>query len=236
MQLAPFRSIVLLALFVATPSCGGETKSSNESAASKVGTGGLDASPGFAKGLAGYSALNAGKFDEALRLYDELLVLEPGNLPARINRSVALTMLGRNADALVAIDDCVKRDPNDPEIHINRGQILFNLTRHQEALEAVETSIRITGSNPSQTMFKSNMLKGRILVELGRGPEAVAVLDQLDRLAPNQPQILMERAQVYDRLGRRADADPIWASLTQSFPNEAAIQQAFAARPPAGSQ
>jgi Flp pilus assembly protein TadD len=78
------------------------------------------------------------------------------------------------------------------------------------------------------------MLKGRILVELGRGHETVALLDRLDQLYPNQPLVVLERAQVYDRVGRRAEADALWAQLTQTFPNDPNIQASFQARPPAG--
>lgn len=220
-------SLPLVALLGA---CSGETKTSNTSAADAVGTKDVAQSPTFAKEIAAHEALNAGRVQDALRLYDELVALAPANVPVKVNRAVALTMLERYPEALTAIDECAALDPKDPEIHINRAQILHNLARHAEALEAIERAGALVGEAPSQLMVKTSMLKGRILVGLGRGPEAVALLDKLDQLSPNQPLVALERAHIYDRIGRRSDADQIWAALLQQFPSDASLQQAFQQR------
>ena len=93
------------------------------------------------KKIAAFEAYNGGRFADALRLYDELLTVEPDNLDARINRAASLGQLGRWPEALTATDECLARNPNDPEIHINRSTILSELGRSEEALESVDRAL-----------------------------------------------------------------------------------------------
>jgi tetratricopeptide (TPR) repeat protein len=132
------QSLFLAAAFAVLGSaCGDEPTVATTTAAQAVGETGVTDSPTFAKEVAAHAALTGGKHEEALRLYDELLALDPKNLPARINRAATLSLLGRNEEALVATEECLAADPKDPEIRINRAQILYNLARHQEAQESI---------------------------------------------------------------------------------------------------
>jgi tetratricopeptide (TPR) repeat protein len=211
---------------------------SPRSVSDAVGTGGLVDSPVFAKEVAAQNALNQGRAADALRFLDELLVLEPNSTSAAVNRAVALNMLGRNEEALAATAAAAKLAPTDPENQINRAQILWDLKRYDEALLAVDvvqpmidTSNEFVPQKKAELGYKWRALKGRVLVAMGRGTETLPVLDELERILPGSPLVVLERIHCYDRIGRRAEADALMAALMQRFPNDPGLQAAIAARP-----
>ena len=71
-----------------------------------------------------------------------------GGAPARSsNRAVALTHLGRAADALAALD-ALAAEPGtdalaDAQVQANRGQALLALDRYTEALQAQDRALAL---------------------------------------------------------------------------------------------
>jgi FkbM family methyltransferase len=83
----------------------------------------------------------AGKFEEALKSYDEVLRRHPGKLAAIANKAAALRSLGRSAEAMPLFMRALSLSPDNVEIWNNMGNTLLDLGRTAEAEEAIKTAL-----------------------------------------------------------------------------------------------
>ncbi|MEE4297680.1 MAG: tetratricopeptide repeat protein [Wenzhouxiangella sp.] len=95
----------------------------------------------------------------------------------------------------------------------NLGSLLLRLERYQEALDAFSDSLRILDENlaPDHWRRLATLVSQSLsLMELERTDEALTTLEDVERLAADQPRILMVvwsvRAKVYLQAGRFEDA------------------------------
>jgi len=109
-----------------------------------------------------------GNDDEAISLYERLLSLEPGNVPAHINIGIAQMRRGRADDALRHFGEAVRLSPEYAEAHYHYGMALLRSGRRQEgAAQLAEAA----GLSPEHRMARYNL--GVALALLGRIDEAV---------------------------------------------------------------
>lgn len=240
----PIRSPRLLPILVLAACCTacGESQSSalaqnaraaQESGAQTPRTSGalsVEKTSGLQKKSAALAALEAGKPEEALKLYDEMIAADARDIAAKINRTVCLSQLKRTSEALVASEECLQLAPADPDAHMNRATLLSEVGQLDEALKHVDTALRLGGSHP-----RPLLLKVTILNKLGRGEEALRILDGLPQADPWLDMIRFNRARVLDTLGRAAEAEAAWQQLLQLHPDDAQLKSEYQARP-AGSK
>lgn len=82
-------------------------------------------------------------FDEALEVFESILVEHP-NFPDIHNKAgLCHAMLGDPEAALESFDRAVEIAPTYAEAHVNRGIVLNELGRHEEAQEAFDESARL---------------------------------------------------------------------------------------------
>lgn len=60
-----------------------------------------------------------GDVQEAIRLYEELIKIQPDSVEARTNLGVALAHIGRYNEAVAQYDEALKRAPDNPSILLN---------------------------------------------------------------------------------------------------------------------
>jgi tetratricopeptide (TPR) repeat protein len=100
----------------------------------------------------GWVLLQMGEPGPALARFDRTLELEPNNLHARSNRSLALRLLGRHDDAARAwrsrnearLENCLQTleiDPLDSDALWHRHQLLWNLERDEDALSSARDAV-----------------------------------------------------------------------------------------------
>jgi tetratricopeptide (TPR) repeat protein len=68
----------------------------------------------------------AGKSEEAIALYREVLAADPAHADVRNNLALLLARSGRASEALALIDEALRRAPQDPYYISSRGEILFH--------------------------------------------------------------------------------------------------------------
>jgi superkiller protein 3 len=83
-----------------------------------------------------------GKFEQAVREYDEAIRLYPALAPAHNNRGSALFALGRFDDAAAAFDKAVALDPNYGQAHFNLALAYLKLGREKDANDALVKASR----------------------------------------------------------------------------------------------
>jgi predicted TPR repeat methyltransferase len=123
--------------------------------------------------LAGVAAIEAGRFDDAERLFLASLDHVPGRASTLINLAATRLQLGRPVDALEAANQALATEPDDIDATLHRATALAQLGRHDDALRAFD---RLLALAPRLAMAWSH--RGGILRELGRLDEAARSFEQ----------------------------------------------------------
>ncbi|MGE4065091.1 MAG: tetratricopeptide repeat protein [Rhodospirillaceae bacterium] len=85
----------------------------------------------------------AGRLDEAERLYDQVIALDRTNADALNLKGVIVNSRGQPSEALKFFDRAIASLPNFPDLRLNRGLALAALGRNEEALQEYMYAIRL---------------------------------------------------------------------------------------------
>jgi RNA polymerase sigma-70 factor (ECF subfamily) len=107
----------------------------------------------------------AADWDRIASLYGLLEVVDPSPV-VRLNRSVAVSMAGRDAAALEMADGLLAGGELDGYryLHIARGEFLYRLERREEAADAYRTALSLSQNEVDRAFVLKK------LAELGAGP------------------------------------------------------------------
>jgi len=117
--------------------------------------------------LEGNLLINKSKYEEAIKLYDQVLKIDPRSVEALNGKGLAFNKLGRYEDAITWFDNSLKIEPNSAQVLNNKGISLANLDRFEEAITMFDKAIKI---DPNFVDALYN--KGGALAELGKYDEA----------------------------------------------------------------
>lgn len=78
-----------------------------------------------------------GRFEEAIKLYNRGIELDPLRIVLKLNLAMTLIHAGRPAEAVVPLQNALKMNPNFPTIHYNLGLISLLQGNNQLALDQV---------------------------------------------------------------------------------------------------
>ena len=139
-------------------------------------------------------ALSAANFQEALRLNERALEIDPESVDAKIGIAASLNGKLSNgwsssvqqdqARAEQLILEVLQRDPNDSRAHGNLGILRRVQNRLGEARIEFETAIALDRNN---TMTFRNL--GLTLMQMGKPEEAIPYIEKSIRLSPHAPDI-----------------------------------------------
>lgn len=142
-------------------------------------------------------ALQAGKADDAERLFKKVLRLNPRHVPALNLRSVLLTQLGRFEEAEQYIKRAIQENATSDASYYNYGVILRALKRPDEAIEQLNRALAINGSVPGTLN-----LRGECYLDLARADEALADFDKALAIDPTFVDALVNKARALADLER----------------------------------
>jgi tetratricopeptide (TPR) repeat protein len=171
---------------------------------------------GVAHSMIGFTLASKQDFVGAAAEYEKGLALSPGD--ARVYRSSAifLALAGRFDEAVTRARHAVELDPLDALSHANLAATYWWARRYAEALESYNRALELDSS--------SNVMIGRGHAYYWLGNYEAA------RTACDKPTPSWQKytclAMVYDKLGRRADAQAQLALLQKSYGETAQYQYA----------
>jgi tetratricopeptide (TPR) repeat protein len=143
----------------------------------------------------------AGRFDEAERIYDAILAIDPRDFEALHFSGVLKHQQGRSADALRLVAAALRARPGSADALVNYGVILETLQRHEDALASFDRALTL-GADQAALHFN----RGNVLHTLARYAEALASYDAALALAPELADAHYHRGNTLAALDRHADA------------------------------
>jgi predicted Zn-dependent protease len=144
---------------------------------------------------AGQKALAAGRFEDAERNYEKLRDLEPRVAEVHANLGLVYFREGKYEQAVSELNRALRLKPSLPKVPSLLAMSLSELGRYSEALPELEKGFAESSELPSKRMCGLQL--ERSYTGLQRDGEAVQVALDLQRLFPDDPEILYHNEKIY---------------------------------------
>ncbi|MFQ3617586.1 MAG: serine/threonine-protein kinase [Cyanobacteriota bacterium] len=154
--------------------------------------------------------------NEALRLYNEAIALNPQLVEAYTGLCQVLNTLQRPEEAIVSCNDALAYRPNDLDAQLGKGDALLLQNRTYEALQVYESISKQYPENANGWVKQ-----GVALQKLGRSSEALVALDKGIGLFRNSPEAWKTRGAALVTLRRYSDAVIALDKALQLDPDDA---------------
>ncbi len=210
---------------------------------------------GEARCNCGVALQQLGRLGEALAAYDEAIRLQPANVTTHFNRGVVLRLANRLDEAEAALGRAAALDPTMLDAHVNRGLLCMMLGRPREALASFDRALALSPGNaeilqahaaalralgqpvtrppaappppPSPPGAQAAIARSRVLIELERYEEALALVAPVPRQGPAGAQALMAKAAALWKLGRVSETLGVGEAALRLDPRNAEIREEF---------
>jgi len=170
--------------------------------------------------------LQQNRTEEARRLEAEALAINPDYLEARLDLALALSLLGRPADAEMEYRRALELHPDGKQMavaHSGLGAVLAAQHRTMEALPELQLAVQLRPDSAEQHYNLATAL-----AELGRNQESAGEFAAAVRLEPGDAEAHRRLATVLTAQGKRNEAADEFAAAVQLEPTDAATQYSLA--------
>jgi len=107
----------------------------------------------------GLELLQQGKYEEAIRYFDQVLKVESNNISALSNKGAAYSQTGNYEEALKFFNKALEVNSSDVDVLSNKGAALFNLGKIDESKFVIEQILEIEPNNIKILLIKADMLR-----------------------------------------------------------------------------
>ncbi len=154
-----------------------------------------------ARSRAATQAMNDGRFEEAVRIYRELLQPLPDEPGLLMNLGMALAMAGREAEAIAPLERATTLKPTLVPAQLFLGTSYLALGASDKAIRPLQ---RVTAAQPANVEYRQ--LLARAYAASGRALEAATQLRQITELAPTLPAAWHSLFHAYNAVAQEAMA------------------------------
>lgn len=161
-----------------------------------------------------------GKFDQACRLYDEILKLAPWRADVWFDKGTTLNRLGRNTAALAAFDKALELSPADADIWANKGKVLEELGLPLRAAEAYELAVQ---SSPRHAVALFNL--GSLYSNTEQYGRAADCLRRVLELNPMDHDALLLFGVALCNTGELSEAEEMLNRALEISPNKEVVAE-----------
>jgi tetratricopeptide (TPR) repeat protein len=106
-----------------------------------------------------YPLESNGKYQQALYIYDILILLRPKVHPYWTARGICLAALNRYKEALASHDKAISLYPGDYQPWLNKASLLYDLNEYEEALDCVDEVIRLNPTHKNAPQLREYCLR-----------------------------------------------------------------------------
>jgi tetratricopeptide (TPR) repeat protein len=170
-------------------------------------------------------ALAAGRYDEAAQLYEQLRAADPSIAEVYGRLGLAYFQQGKFEQAVPALQQALKLKPSLPNTDVLLAMSMSELGQYDKALDGLERGFR-RSSDPALKRMAGLQLQ-RAYTGLRRDDKAVAVALELERLYPNDPEVLYHASRLYANFAyvtmqklSKVAPESVWMHLTAGEVNE----------------
>ncbi len=159
-----------------------------------------------------------GKYDEAIKAYNEAIRVNPDLIVAWFQKGNALHKQGKYDAAIKTYDAAIRLDPKYPIIWSNKGVSLGNQGRYDEAIKCYDEAIRL---DPNSDDAWNN--KGNALYKQGKNDEAIRAYDEAIQLDPNNAKAWHNKGNAVADQGKYDEAIKVYEKAIELKPKYACI-------------
>lgn len=174
---------------------------------------------------AGQNALARGHYEEAERAYEKLRDLEPGVAEVHANLGLIYFQERKFKKAVPVLSQALKLKPSLPKTSLLLAMSLSELSRYNEALPGLEKGFRQSTDPAIKRMCGLQLL--RTYTGLRRDNKAVEVALELNRLYPDDPEVLYHTGKIFGNFAflnmqKLAEVAPasVWRHQAEAEANE----------------
>src|SRR5438270_6954057 len=168
------------------------------------------------KSKVGKDLMAAGKFEEAIPVYRELVKALPDNPGPVMNLGMALHMAGHEREAVKEFQEVLKLEPAHMPAHLFLGAAYLVLKEPSQAVEPLQI---VVGGQADKS--EARLLLGEGLLALERYPGALQQYQELSKLDPENPKAWSGLGESFEGLASRsfeeveklAPESPYWLVL-----------------------
>jgi tetratricopeptide (TPR) repeat protein len=170
-------------------------------------------------------ALADGRYEEAAQLYEQLRAADPSIAEVHGRLGLVYFQQGKFEQAVPALRQALKLKPSLPNTDVLLAMSLSELGEYEQALAGLERGFR--KSPDARLKRMAGLQLQRAYTGLRRDNKAVEVALELERLYPDDPEVLYHTSRLYanfayvtmQKLSRIAP-DSVWMHLTAGEVNE----------------
>jgi tetratricopeptide (TPR) repeat protein len=170
-------------------------------------------------------ALADGRYSEAAQLYEQLRAADPSVAEVHGRLGLVYYQEGKFAQAVPELRQALKLKPSLPNTDVLLAMSLSELGQYDQALDGLERGFR-RSSDPALKRMAGLQLQ-RAYTGLRRDSKAVEVALELERLYPNDPEVLYHASRLYANFAyvtmqklSKVAPDSVWMHLTAGEVNE----------------
>lgn len=144
-----------------------------------------------------------GYFEAALKPLARLIELRPGDVKARVLRTVCLFKAGRDEEAAPLAQALLSREPavNDIDLSLSYAEHLYERQQPEAALRETRRAVQFAPGHPI-----SHLWLARLLIDKKQWAEAAAAAERSVSLAPDLPFARNLLVRIYRMQGRESEA------------------------------
>eukprot|EP00742_Colponemidia_sp_Colp-10_P003097 GILJ01003300.1.p1 GENE.GILJ01003300.1~~GILJ01003300.1.p1 ORF type:complete len:691 (-),score=98.93 GILJ01003300.1:84-2156(-) len=161
--------------------------------------------------------MNSERFEDALRLFDTLIKMNPNNAQTFGNRGLAFYHLKQFDNSLNDFNTALSLEPDNESILQLRADLLSELQRFDEACSDWNRLVELTQANDIECLIK----RGYVLKMMNRSEDALTDFNAALHLDGSDIMALSHRAAVNEALSRYEESIQDVDSILNQDPNNA---------------
>ena len=163
-----------------------------------------------------------GALDDAARLYDSVLAIDPENTEALHLKGILLAQSGAPQEALGFLEKAAGLAPNDGRILGNLAKLRLDLGDVSGAVANYETARQ---QNPDYTVVEFNLAGA--LAMAGRMDDAIGHLEHARELSPGHAHVLANLGNLYRQTERLEESRETLAAAVDAAPDDPEVQHSL---------
>jgi len=120
-----------------------------------------------------------GDYDDAIRMFSEILELDPSNREALVGRSMSYARKGRTIEALGDLEDFLGQDTEDPQLYLHAGAVYSTVKQFTSAEQMLLKAFYIDPND-----IEINFELGNLFRKLGKKTEMDGAYKKVIRISP----------------------------------------------------